>query len=406
MNLLLSFSLMLLSGFIIGNLFKKIGIPTVTGYILTGIIFSEAVLGIQTHEYVKSLAPITSLGLGVISLTVGEELLIKDLKNIGKSILSISFFQLLITFGLVAGGLLLLGVSLPLALILGAIASANAPAEAVAVIEEYKAKGPLTNTLLATIAVGDVASIIFFGGIMALVASLMGSAEGSLLSLLGEPIIEVAGSVILGLIIAWILHYFAHHTKLEKDYLLVVLAIIFIDIELASYLHLSALLVNIVAGFALTNFFDCRHEIKEVIEAIEVPLFIAFFTLAGAELNFAVLSQVGLIGIGYVVTRIVGKLLGTWLGAKVSSSPQVVSNYLGWGLIPQAGVGIGLAIVVSEKFPEIGSIVTSIILTSVAINALIGPLAIKTALIKSGEINEGQKGDEYSLDEKTDPIHA
>ncbi|SJZ51838.1 cation:proton antiporter [Selenihalanaerobacter shriftii] len=406
MNLLLSFGLMLLCGFVVGNLFKKIGIPTVTGYIITGILFGESILGIQTHEHIKRLAPVTGLGLGVISLTIGEELLIEDLKKAGKSILSISLFQLLITFILVAGGLTLLGVQLPIALILGAIASANAPAETVAVIEEYRAQGPLTSRLLGTLAVGDLFAIMFFGGIMAIVGTLNTGASHSILSSLSEPMIEIIGSIIVGIIVAGILHYFAHHTKLEKDYLLVVLAVLFIDIELANYLHLSSLLINITAGFTLANLFDCRHEIKEVIEVIEVPLFIAFFTLAGAELDFSILSQVGIIGTTYIVARIIGKLLGAWLGAKASNSSRVISRYLGWGLIPQAGVGIGLSIVVSEKFPEIGSVITSIILASVAVNALIGPLAIKSALTKAGEVNEAKECEDYSLDEKADPIHV
>ncbi|SJZ51825.1 cation:proton antiporter [Selenihalanaerobacter shriftii] len=321
MNLVLAFSLMLLSGFIVGSLFNKIGIPSITGYILTGVVFGESVLGIETHEYVKTLAPITNLGLGLIALTIGEELIIDELKKLGFTIISITFFQFLGTFMVVLSIMLLFGVSLPLALILSAIASATAPAATTAVIEEYKAKGPFTSTLLATIAIDDAVCIMLFGLVLA-VDQVLINGGGSIMSMIGQPFIEIFGSIIVGLIIAKLLAFLAHRTKLKKEYLLIVLTTVLLDMELADAYHLSPLLVNMTAGFALTNFFDSQHEIKEVIEAAEVPIFVAFFTLAGAELQLDALFSTGLVGVAFIVSRIVGKVLGAWTGATISKAPK------------------------------------------------------------------------------------
>ncbi|SDC59265.1 MULTISPECIES: cation:proton antiporter [unclassified Candidatus Frackibacter] len=403
MNIVLSFSLMLFSGFIVGNLFKRMGIPSITGYILTGVVFGESVLGIQTHEYVEALAPITNLGLGLIALTIGEELIIDELKRLGSTIISITFFQFLGTFIVVLSVMLLFGVALPLALILSAIASATAPAATTAVIEECKAKGPFTSTLLATIAIDDAVCIILFGLVLA-VDQVLINGGGSLLSMIGQPFIEIFGSIIAGLIIAKILAFLAHRTRLKKEYLLIVLTTVLLDMELADMYHLSPLLVNMVAGFTLTNFFNSQHEIREVIEVAEVPIFVAFFTLAGAELQLGALFNTGVLGIAFIASRMIGKILGSWTGATVSKASTKVRRYLGLGLIPQAGVGVGLVFVAAEAFPQFNEILTSLVLASVAVSELIGPLAAKFALEKAGEIN--QEFEDSSLTEKTSTICA
>lgn len=386
MNIVLSFSLMLFCGFIVGKLLKRLGLPSVTGYIITGIIFGESVLGLQTYEQVHRLKPITNLGLGIIALVIGEELIIKEIKELGLVIFNITLFQALGTILIVILTLLLIGVSLPLAVILGVIASATAPAATTAVIEEYDAKGPYTRTLLATIAIDDAICIIIFGAALAIVQGII-DGGGLILVMFREPFIEIIGSLTTGLLLAWLLFHLGKYIKKKGDYLVIVVSILLLDMELARLFQLSPLLVNMMVGFSFVNFFNSRHELREIVKIIKEPIYVAFFTLAGAKLHLNVLLQTGIIGIIFIISRIAGKLGGAWLGALISGASKKIRRYVGLGLIPQAGVAVGLVFIATEAFPQFSEIITSVVLASITVSELIGPLAVKIALAKVGEIN-------------------
>ncbi|ADL12625.1 cation:proton antiporter [Acetohalobium arabaticum] len=397
MDIVLGFSLLLFCGFIVGSLLKKLGIPSITGYIITGVIFGESVLGIQTYEQVETLVPITNLGLGIIALTIGEELVLGELKELGASIFNITLLQFLASFMFVVGGMLLFDVALPLALILGVMAATTGPAAITAVIEEYKTEGPFTNTLLATVALNDVLCIMAFGLTMTAAELLVNGSGGSILTMLSMPVIEIVGSIIVGYLIAWLFSFLAHKIDHQKEYLLIVLTVVLMTMQLAGRYHLSPLLINLMAGFALTNFFNAQHEIREVIEAVEVPIYVAFFTLAGAKLHLGALFNTGIIGIAFIFFRVLGKILGARAGAVISNSIPSIKNYLGVSLIAQAGVAVGLIFIASSNFPQFSDIITSVVLASVAISELLGPLAAKLGLTKADEVNKAVEADGCSI---------
>jgi Kef-type K+ transport system membrane component KefB len=400
---LFAIGLLLLCGYLGGRLANRIKFPRVSGYIMAGVLMSSSVTGIIPLDLVEDkLFLVTDIALAIIAYVIGGSLSVSKLKRLGKSILWINFTQafgaLILSFTLILvltpfiigskiPGIDLLTGYLPLALILGAISVATAPAAILAIVHEYRAKGPLTTTLLGIVALDDATAIIMYAFAGAAVISLTGVHSASLLTIVGEPIAEILGSMLLGVILGFILVRMVLLIKARESLLVVILGFIFLCTGISVELGVSPLLTNMTAGFFTVNKAKHSHDLFNALESIEEPIFALFFTVAGAHFDLKVLKLAGLISLVIVFGRFLGKLIGTRLGATISHAPAVVKKYLGLGLLPKAGVTVGLAFMARPLFQDafLYDIMINAVLGSVIINELAAPPLVQYILLKAGE---------------------
>lgn len=389
LNVLYDLAVLLFAGLISAKLIKKLRLPDVTGYLLGGLLIGPYLLGILSAEAAEGLAIISDMALGFIAFTVGGEFKFSYFKRVGATPIVIAFFESIIAVLFVTLGLLVAGCELPFAIVLGAIAAATAPAATVMVIKQYKARGPVTETLLSVVAIDDAVALVAFGFAVAIAGTLNSTESVSLLASIAAPVVEVLLAVGLGIgigfVFTFVLRFFPH----RDARLALVIAFVFLGSALATALNVSALLLCMALGATFTNLSRTSAEVYSLCDQLTPPLFMMFFVLSGADLNITVLPSIGLIGVVYVLLRVAGKWSGAALGAKLMKAPKTVCRYLGPALIPQAGVAIGLTFVAQTVVPQYAETIRAVILCGTLIYELVGPAITKKTLQKAGEIDAG-----------------
>lgn len=388
--------LMILLGLILGKFAEKIGIPAVTGYILAGVIVGP-ILKLVNEKVVDGLEIISNIAIGFIAFSIGMELWFPKYKNSSKQILIITAVQALVTTLVVIGATFIFKQDLALSLMLGAIACATAPAPIMMIVKRYKASGPVTDTLLPVVGLDDGVGIIIFGVCLSVSKALIGGGEVKIGEAILKPLLELGLSIVLGAIIGFILGILSNKLikKLGKHerndtYLTVSLISVFISVTAAHAFNLSSILVPMTIGIVFTNMID-KESFKiesKVVDKFTPPLMIAFFTLAGAELDFNILLSAGLIGIVYIISRIVGKIGGAYVGACLAKSDKVIRNNLGFTLLPQGGVAIGMVFSAGSELGDLGKTIQTIVLAGIFIYELFGPVLVKYILTKIGETHD------------------
>ncbi len=390
---------MLLTGYLVGLAAGKIGLPQITGFILAGVLVGESGLGLVPREMTASMQMVTEVALGLIALTIGSEFSRVKLRRMGREVAAMAGLQLAGVFAMVLPAMLWMGLDLPFALILAAIATASSPAVVVAVVQSLRAHGVFVDYLYGVVALLDAGTVILFGICFSIAASLLGlagagaGAAGLLLAALGEVFFSLVAGVGIGLA----LHLAVHRTARANEILIVTLGVVFIGTALASQWHLSPLLVNMTAGAVLINVTPRHYRVFRTLEPLSPPLYALFFVLAGCELHMGLLIQppVLLIGGAYVLTRGVAKYLSAYAGAAVAGVSAPVQNNLGWCMLPQAGVSLGLVLMVqaaplsaamSESQAETTLLLVNIVLFSVFVNEVVGPPLAKRAVIRGNEM--------------------
>jgi len=407
MSSILAVGLLLIIGFFGGFLARKIKLPTISGYIIIGMGLS--LFNIIPKELTNGeLSVIVEISLGIIGYLVGGTLNFGILKRFGKQIVVITCSQLMGAWVLVTVLMAFLTpfiiklaipnpnfyqTYLPPAIVIGAISCATAPAATIAIIREYKASGPLTNTLLAVIAIDDALCIIAFALGLNVAEVLTGSLSSiSWLEIIIHPALEIGGAIFLGTVLGFGMIYLIRFADTKKRLSVIVLGMILLCVGTAKALNISSILANMIMGFVVTNRIKPNENAFEVIDEIDEIIFAMFFTLAGAHFDLGVMKEAGILSLLIVAGRCTGKYVGARIGATVSHAPSVIKKYLGFGLFPKAGVTVGLALLAKQYLifsgTGIGNIMISAILASVIINELIGPPLTKYALLKSGEASE------------------
>ncbi len=387
----------------VGNfIYKLTRLPSIIGHMIVGVIFGESVLGIFTKGMIDSLSFVTELSLGFIGVLIGLELNLREFRKQGKAMTLIIFFESFMAFVLVFLGTYLVTKDAALALIYGAMAPASAPAGTVAVIREYRAHGPMTKALYAVVGFDDGLAILIYAFAASFAKNiLIKEATGvsqSFLQSLWHPTLEILYSLSIGTLLGILLGYILAKTKDREQYLIMLFAFVFMATGLSVMLHISLILTNVMMGIIIANM---RHEsvvktINAEMDPIVPVIFVMFFFLGGAPLDISILPKLGLLGTVYILTRSGGLIFGAYLGALLGKADKVIRNYLGFGILNQAGVAIGLALITMQRFSQIGtqhaisignSVVTSVAATSI-IFGIIGPIGVKFALEKAGEINK------------------
>lgn len=382
-------AIIILFGMIMARLVSMLKLPNVTGYLLAGVLIGPSILNLVPKEVSINLQVISEAALGFIAYSIGSEINFNHLKKVGKSLITITFFEALFPVILVTMTMILVFKQpVAFAIVIGAIASATAPAATIMIIKQYKAKGPVVDTLLPVVAMDDGIAIISFGIAFTIAKSLMKAGGNfSIIQAIFMPIWEIVLALGIGFIIGLILCYLIPKIKGEDELLCIVIVSIFAAIGFADFLNVSTLLVCMMIGITVSNLAHNSIRALRIINRITPPIFISFFTLAGVELDLGVLRYAGLMGIAYVVVRAIGKTIGASIGAKLTNSDEMVQKYLGFALLPQAGVAIGLSMIAQTVMPDFGSTIRTIILASTVIYELVGPVIAKTALVKAGEID-------------------
>ena len=408
MNTLLTVSVALLAGLLMTRVFKPFKLPSVTAYLIAGVLIGPYCLGalhmeglgFSTSEEVGSLALVSEVALGFIAFSIGNEFRLDDLKHTGKQAVVIGILQALTATVLVDLALFSVHIvmpdklSLPQVLTLGAIAAATAPAATLMVVRQYKAKGPLTSLLLPIVALDDAVGLVVFAVSFG-VANTLVNGTIDFVSIFVNPILEIVGSLVLGALMGWVL------TQLEKLFnsntnrLNLTIAIVFLTASLASLkfqagpvqIGFSSLLTCMMAGTVFCNICPLSGDLMAAADKWTSPLFALFFVISGAELELGVFSDgaIVLIGSVYILARCLGKYFGAYFSSKAVNCESKISRYLGITLFPQAGVALGMCTTAME-LGEAGRLIRNITLFAVLIYELVGPLLTKQALTAAGDI--------------------
>lgn len=456
-HLLFSLGILLLGGYVFGKLAEKVKLPSITGYILAGLVLGESVLGLVPHIYEidtfadievirekqlieqeqhqlniegneshnehdeaeesghdsghghgsgNPLGNVTEVALGLIAITIGGEFSLSKLKKTGKAVVIMTLIQLLLSFAMVSLFLWIFGFDPVFSLILGSIASATAPAATVAIIQSLKAKGPFVDYLYGIVALDDAGAVILFGIIFSIGSSLVGAASpesSQAFVIILNSFLEVIFSIVLGFLMGFLLHTILSKSRKNitiNERLLISLSMLLLSTAMSKSLHLSSLLTNMVMGGVLINLSERNERIFHTLEPLAPPIYAAFFAIAGTELDLSILTnwEILLYGLIFVIARALGKYGGVYLGALWTKTEKKTRNYLGLCMLPQAGVAIGLSLILQSN-PAVASNpyvvkVVSIVLFSVLINEITGPPVSKFAVVKGTGINPKQaKGD-------------
>jgi len=391
----------ILMGFVAGRLFGLLSVPAVAGYVVLGVLLGESFSGIITHAALDGLHVISELALGAIAFTIGLELEWRTLRQIGRAVFPIVVLEALGAMALVTAGIWLLFDDPPLALVLGAIAAATAPAATVMVIREMRAAGTLTSTLLAVVGIDDAIALIVYAAASAAAKSMLDdAADLSLSHVLGAAGYEIGGSMLLGTLVGVPLAMlFVRLRSREAVLSLAVGALILIE-GICDHFHFSALLAAMTVGALVANMASfAGRTLGEQVPSLAAPILISFFVLAGAYLRVDLLPALGWLGMLYLVARFAGKLGGAWLGAWLGGAPLHVRNNVGYGLLSQVGIAIGLSLIVAGEFTPLGEegrslalTVVNVLLGTTLVTEVVGPILARRALVRGGEAGRMDNG--------------
>jgi Kef-type K+ transport system membrane component KefB len=414
METLLSIAIAMAAGLFISRFAKILKLPAVTGYLVAGIIIGPYVLGLcgieglgfVDHESVESLKLLSDVALGFIAFAIGNEFRVSQLKRTGKQATIIGIFQAVIATLFVDAALIglhfILGpdkLPLPVAITLGAIASATAPAATLMVVRQYKAEGKLTDLLLPIVALDDAVGLVIFAISFGIAKSLNNGEELTVVSILVNPLLEIICSLLLGALLGFLFSlaekFFKSNSKrLSLAVTVVILAVALSKLSFGSeetgiHIGFSSLLVCMMLGTVFCNMCDFSEEIMLKTDKWTAPLLMLFFVLSGAELELSVFTDIIIVVIGiiYIIFRSAGKILGSrWSSAWVKCEANI-QKYLGITLLPQAGVALGMATIARAELGATGVMIGNIVLFGVLIYELVGPLMTKIALTKAGDIH-------------------
>lgn len=374
--------------FIIGLLADLVGrhtpLPRVTLLLLAGFVIGPSFLD-WLPQFTGDWFPIlTDIALAMIGFLLGQKLTMSTLQRLGRSVLFMSIGEVFLTALLVFTVLSVCGVTTELALLLAGIAPATAPAATIDVVREYKAKGRFTDTLLGIVAIDDAWGLLVFSVLLAVVQALSGQ-EG-VGAVLISGVWEIGGAVLLGVLLGMPMAYLTGRIRPGEPTQAEALGVVLLCAGLAVLMEVSYILSAMILGAVVANLAKHHDRPFHAIEGFEWPFLILFFLLAGAALHMEALAHVGLLGAGYVVLRIVGRILGTQLGGWLSGTEPTTRRWIGLALLPQAGVAIGMGLLASQRFPDLKDILLPVVLGSTVIFELLGPVMTRRVLIRIGEV--------------------
>lgn len=426
MQILITLSISMLAGLLVSRLAKLLKLPAVTAYLVAGLLVGPFMLGAIDFSFLNlgfshiGFSPedfgltegstpnpafeiICDVALGFIAFAIGNEFRLSELKTIGKQATIIGVLQALVTTVVVDAALILLSLAMPdvltpsMAIILGAIATATAPAATLMVVRQYKAKGKLTSLLLPIVALDDAVGLVVFSVSFG-IARALNNGSMSVISVIVNPLLEVALSLLLGFVMGYLFtvcekffHSGSRRMSMSITFVLLTVALSMIKFEIGEIeIGFSSLLVCMMLGTVFCNMCDFSADIMDRADKWTAPLFVLFFVLSGAELRLDILASVSVLIIGavYIISRSIGKYFGAFSSAKLVGCDENIQKYLGITLLPQAGVALGMSAIVFQTMGEQGVLIRNIVLFAVLVYEIFGPVLTKIALTKAGDIKQ------------------
>ncbi len=380
---LIVMGLFLLIGYLTHVAGQRAHVPRVTLLLLLGFLSGPSGFDLVPHAMSAWFPMVAQLALSIVGFLLGERFLGKTLRKTGKIVAFVSVTETLAASVFVFLALLFFGAPLTLALLLAGIAAATAPAATVDVIRESRSAGPVSDTVLGVVAIDDAYAIVLFSVVLAL--SGLASGDSVAWSTIISSVWEIAGAVLLGGIIGFPMAWLTGRVRTGELTLIETMGFVLLCSGLAAKIHVSYLLASITMGAVVANWAHHHTRPFHAIEGISQPFLIVFFLLAGFEFELGVLQSLGLFGLIYVASRTVGKVAGGWFGAKAAGASPEVRKHVGWCLLPQAGVALGLGLLAAERFPEVGEGLLSLLVGTTFVFELIGPVITRISLYLASE---------------------
>ena len=405
---LIALAIALIGGLMLSRLTKLLHLPAVTAYLLAGLLLGPFGLGLlkipglgfNSLEQVESFNIVTQVALGFIAFTIGNEFRLHQLKAMGRSAITIGILQAVITTIVVDAILIALHlcfpnvISLPCAIVLGAIASATAPAATLMVVRQYKADGPLTRLLMLVVAIDDAVGLVLFSVSFG-IASALSHGQVNILGVVVEPIVEIVLSLGLGAVMGWLLDWVEQffHSRSKRMTISVAFVLLTVGLSMVKFqigpVHcgFSLLLVCMMTGTVFCNICDTSEELMGRIESWTTPLNVLFFVISGAELDLKILANpvTILVGVIYILARSAGKYYGSSISCRLTRQSKSIVDNLGITLLPQAGVALGMALTAATL--DNGALTRNVVLFAVLVYELVGPSLTKRSLTAVGEIS-------------------
>jgi Kef-type K+ transport system membrane component KefB len=388
MNEILSVGLILMAALMAGHAAQLVRVPEVTGYLLVGVIIGPAALDLITHENITTLGFLSDVALGLILFNIGAIFEASNFRQVGPGVIRVTLWEASLAFTLVCATLLLSGMEVPLALLLGVVAMETAPATTMMVLNEYDAKGPMTDRLLALVALNNMYVLVMFGIVTAGLTLLESSSQGWLVAGYRAThglLWTTAGSVALGALLGLLMDFWAARAKESGEAMILSVGAVLIAVGASRWLGLSPLIATLALGATVANASPQGDHLLRALGRADPPLYAAFFVLAGAELVPSSVLGLGAIGAGYTIARTIGKVLGARIGLRGQQIPAHVRQQLGYCLVSSSSLAVGLTIQIRAAFPAYAATVTGIVLAAVVIFEIVGPLLTRRALFVTGE---------------------
>ncbi len=394
-TVLLYVGVILFFGFAFGKAFERMRLPDVTGYIVAGVVIGPYALNLIDMSALAPLSVITNIVLGIIAYQIGTELFIPVIRRNAGAIVTITMVHALITAAVVFFGVFVIFREWWLAFALSGLAVASAPAPVMQVIKKLKAKGPVKSTVIPVVGLLDIVAVIVFALFASIAVSLVDGSPISVQNAIVTPFYEVSVSVgigaVMGLVLALVSRWIIERLPKQErylSYLALIMAFVLGSVWVAERHHLSLILIPLSMGMAFTNFIDKETFTIQnaALNNFGGPFIVLFFTIAGLGLSPGLMVSAGLLAIVFIALRLVGKVLGSHLGASLTTCSPNVKRYTGWCLLPQAGVTIGMLVALSAMLPERETqLIQTVVLSSILIFQIIGPIVMQHSLIKAGE---------------------
>jgi Kef-type K+ transport system membrane component KefB len=400
-NELTSIGLILLLALLAGHLVKMLRVPEVTGYVLVGVALGPSVLGWLSHDTLSALGVLSEVALGLILFSVGSVFEFSLFRRMGPDVLLITLIESALAGTLVTIGALIVGQPAPVACLLGAIATATAPASTLMVIRECDSAGPLTDHVLAIIAVNNLLCISLF----ALVAAAIDLSSG-LPGLTASEMVqrsafwfvwEIVGSAALGYLVGILLASWATHVTESGETLILLAGSILFCVGAARAMNLSPLVTSLAVGATMVNLTNRSRDLFSALSNTDPPFYAMFFVIAGAELDVARIPAMGWLGAVYVIGRALGKFVGARVAAAWLRLAPAVRGYLGYALQAQAGLAVGLTLAVNSRYPQYAPVVSTVVLAAVALFEIVGPASVRYALVRADEVGRARRSHPEAL---------
>lgn len=388
MNTLFYLAVAMLAGLLMTRVTRLVKLPNVTAYLIAGVLIGPCVFKLVPEAELNNFSIITEAALGFIAFSIGDQFKLSSLKALGKSALIITALESIGAVAVVMSITLLLGFDPIVCVMLGALSASTAPAATLLIVRQYKTSGPLTDMLLPVVAADDATGLIAYSICVNIALGMVNHDPFSVINTILIPLVDIVLALLVGALIGFALALSNKYFKSHTNRMSLAIAAVFLGVGVADHFGLSNLLLCMAMGAVYVNLRDDAERVLGCIDDWTYPLFMLFFVISGAELNLATLPKVGLIGIIYIFARFGGKFLGSWIGGTITHQPPVVKDNIGWALMPQAGVAIGMATMALAQLPlEYGQQIQTVILSATLVYEIVGPIASKNALKRAGEIH-------------------